>query len=170
MREITGLLERLCILGSLVLLNYTDCFSQYIQPITSVKSKHQSAFEIQRHKAIDYATQHAIPLSINTLEGNHLLLVDVVDGIPVFLSTLNSGAAATTGTTKIKGGISGLNLTGDGMLIGVWDSGRAKNHIEFGNRVLSNEVSEDDSHATHVTGTLIASGINPNAEIGRAHV
>ena len=163
MREITGLLERLCILGSLVLLNYTDCFSQYIQPITSVKSKHQSAFEIQRHKAIDYATQHAIPLSINTLEGNHLLLVDVVDGIPVFLSTLNSGAAATTGTTKIKGGISGLNLTGDGMLIGVWDSGRAKNHIEFGNRVLSNEVSEDDSHATHVTGTLIASGINPNA-------
>ena len=35
--------------------------------------------------------------------------------------------------------------------------------LEFGERLASNEGNVADTHATHVAGTLIASGVNPNA-------
>lgn len=164
MREITGQLERLFILGSLVWLNCVNGFSQNIQSITSVRSQHELAFVTQKIKALEYASKHSIPLSQKTMEGNQLLLVDVVDGIPIFISTLNSGAAVTTGVSKIQGSFIGLDLKGDDMLIGVWDGGSIKDHLEFGDRILSKEVTEDDSHATHVAGTLIAAGINSSAK------
>lgn len=91
-------------------------------------------------------------------------MVDVVNGIPVYLSVLNSEAALTTGASKIQRGMAGLDLEGDGMLIGVWDEGSVKDHIELGSRVISKEVDIDANHATHVTGTIIAAGINANAK------
>ncbi|HEY5690726.1 MAG TPA: S8 family serine peptidase [Cyclobacteriaceae bacterium] len=147
-----------------MLLSISQSFSQVAANFNSIKDKYQSNFEIQKIKALEYASKHAIPLSQKTIEGNHLLLIDVVDGIPIFLSTLNMGAAITTGVSKIQGGSSGLDLNGEAMIVGVWDGGSVKDHIEFGSRILSNEITEDDSHATHVTGTLIAAGINSNAK------
>lgn len=157
-------LLRICLTGSLTLLSVTLSFSQVAATFSSIKDKHQSTFEIQKIKAVEYASKHAIPLSQKTMEGNQLLLVDVVDGIPIYLSTLNSGAAVTTGVSNIRGGVAGLDLKGDAMIIGVWDGGNVKDHIEFGNRILSKEITEDDSHATHVAGTLVAAGINSSAK------
>lgn len=157
-------LLRIYLTGCLTVVSIHQSFSQVGATFNAIKSKHQSTFETQKIKAVEYASKHSIPLSQKTIEGNQLLLVDVVDGIPIFLSTLNSGAAATTGVSKIQGGSAGLDLKGDAMIIGVWDGGSVKDHIEFGNRLLSKEVTEDDSHATHVAGTLIAAGINSSAK------
>ncbi len=164
MMKIIWLQSRIYAVALIVLLGSSNCYSQIANSIQSIKNSYQSSYEIQKLNAVEYATKHAIPISQITLEGNYLLLVDVVDGIPVFISTLNAGAATTIGVHKIQNGVSGLNLQGDGMLIGVWDGGSLKDHVEFGNRIISKEVDDDDSHATHVTGTLIAAGINANAK------
>lgn len=99
-------------------------------------------------------------------DGTHFLLVDINKfGSPVYRMTLNAGAAKTTGADVLQSpAISGLNVTGRDILFGVWDGGRVKDHIELGDRLVSADGEEFNSHATHVTGTLIAQGVNPNAK------
>lgn len=139
-------------------------FSQSIPSLLSLKHKKQSDFEIRGARVREFIKTNAVPVAINTLEGQHLLMVDVVDGVPVYIATLNTGAAITTGVNQIQsGGASGLNLEGEGILIGVWDEGSVKDHVELGTRVISKEVDNAVNHATHVTGTIIAAGVNPDA-------
>ena len=139
-------------------------FSQPGNSLQSLKQKSQFDFSIRTARVKEFIRKTSSPIVLNTLEGRHLLMVDVVDGIPVYISTLNSEASITTGVNQIQtGGATGLNLEGEGLLIGVWDEGSVKDHIELGTRVVSKEVDNDVTHATHVTGTLIASGINPSA-------
>jgi Subtilase family/Secretion system C-terminal sorting domain len=103
--------------------------------------------------------------SFTSDEGSHYLLIDVdAKGNPVLRSALNVNAAITTGASKLQSGTVGLLLEGKNMTIGVWDDGKIKDHIELDNRVISNEGDSFADHATHVTGTLIAKGINPSAK------
>jgi hypothetical protein len=97
--------------------------------------------------------------------GNLVLLVDVTEnGVPVYKTTDNAGAAITTGVDKLRlGGNQGFNLQGEGMTVAVWDGGSAKGHIELGDRIILNQGS-DDTHATHVMGTILATGINASAK------
>lgn len=140
-------------------------FSQSPVSLQSLKLKTQSNSRVREARVNEFAVKTSLPIVLNTAEGRHLLMVDVVDGIPVYISALNSEAAITTGVTHIQnGGTTGLNLEGDGLLIGVWDEGSVKNHIELGARVISKEVDNDVTHATHVTGTIAAAGINPSAK------
>jgi PKD repeat protein/subtilisin family serine protease len=93
------------------------------------------------------------------------LLVDVTpSGTPVYRSELNAESAITTGVAKLQSGATGLLLEGKDVVFGVWDGGLISPHIELDDRVLSNEGFSFSDHATHVTGTLIASGINPSAK------
>lgn len=140
-------------------------FSQPGISLQSLKQKSQSDFNIRAARVSEFVRRTSAPIVLNTSEGRHMLMVDVVDGIPVYISTLNSEAATTTGVAHIQsGGVTGLNLEGEGLLIGVWDEGRVKDHIELDARVISKEVDNDVTHATHVTGTIIASGVNPIAK------
>lgn len=94
------------------------------------------------------------------------LLADVSpSGQPVYRIPINAGAAQTSGAAVLHSPqLSGLNLQGENMTIAVWDNGKIKDHIELGDRVLSTEGELPQEHATHVTGTLIATGINPLAK------
>ena len=87
------------------------------------------------------------------------------DGTPIFYSILNAGSSKTIGTNKMyPGGSLGLNVTGDGMFAGVWDGGKVREtHQEFngGKVILGDAASTSSSHATHVTGTIMASGFSP---------
>ena len=85
-------------------------------------------------------------------------------GQPVYLTTLNAHAAITTGAAYLQNGSTGFALTGSGHHIFQWDAGAVQPHIEFGNRVVANEGATTDRHATHVAGTLIAAGVNPQAK------
>jgi serine protease AprX len=99
-------------------------------------------------------------------------LYDVVDSKPVFRSTDNYAAALATKTnTLYPGGSLGLSLTGNGMLIGVWDEEHALvTHQEFQLNGVSRVSTPDntfspifDFHATHVVGTVGAKGVNSSA-------
>jgi hypothetical protein len=93
------------------------------------------------------------------------LLVDVTpSGLPVYKAPLNAGAAITTGASRLQNQFIGLNLQGENITVGVWDDGIVKTHIELGNRILTKEGLAETSHATHVTGTILATGVNPLAK------
>jgi hypothetical protein len=123
-------------------------------------------FSRQQGRAAAFATARNLPLFFTDEKGNHVRMVDVDNhGRPVYRITLNAEAAATTDTDQLHaGGALGLNIQGSGMLVGVWDGGIVGQHIELGARVLSTQGPALDIHATHVTGTLIATGINPLAK------
>lgn len=96
---------------------------------------------------------------------NHFLMQAVYpSGKPIYLTTLNAQAALTTGASLLQSGNMGFALSGEGRHIFQWDAGAVQSHIEFGKRVLANEGVFTDRHATHVAGTLIASGNNPQAK------
>lgn len=100
--------------------------------------------------------------------GNIIKLVGFnSNGFPIFYSTDNTNAAATVGTNLVvAGAANGYGLTGNGIIIGEWDGGAVRNtHQELTGRVtqIDNASSQSD-HATHVCGTMIASGITSNAK------
>ena len=94
------------------------------------------------------------------------------DGKPIYISTHNTNAAASTQTQYLhNGGGLGLNIEGQNMVVGIWDGGVAlANHQEFlddGVSVVTTEsssLSANSSHGTHVLGTMIARGVNANAK------
>jgi len=128
-------------------------------------------------KAMSLAKQRNWPLSIRSKDGRlaTLIGVDAFNYPKYFVTQNNSIAAATTRTNQLwAGGASGLNLSGssDNMKnkIGVWDGGRVlATHVELTGRVTQKDnPSSTDNHATHVAGTMIATGLNPSAK-GMSH-
>lgn len=93
-------------------------------------------------------------------------------GMPMYLQTLNNiDAAATTRThTLYENGGLGLNLSGSSEFLkdrlALWDGGYVlSTHQELTHRIVQKDNPKQVSdHATHVSGTLIASGINPLAK------
>ena len=106
------------------------------------------------------------------------IMIGVENGLPVYLSSLNAGAADTIGSDELwttnsasTNGLSGLNLNGEGTQLAMWDVGNVlARHQEFtftnGEGVLGSRVWDKGGyrrlphpgHATHVAGTLVASG------------
>src|SRR5690606_6007404 len=58
------------------------------------------------------------------------------------------------------------DLNGSGIKVGVWDGGSVRTgHQEFGGRVTKlNPAATEDDHATHVAGTVGASGVQTDAK------
>ncbi len=51
------------------------------------------------------------------------------------------------------------NLTGNGIMMGIWDGGRADDtHPDLSPRIISADTSALTAHATHVAGTMVGSG------------
>jgi subtilisin family serine protease len=85
-------------------------------------------------------------------------------------TTNNLNAAHTSSTSHLwTGGPSGLNLMGNGYLLGIWDGGAARtahqefNHGGFGARVAVMDGAGLSNHATHVAGTMVAGGVQTAA-------
>ena len=139
----------------------------------------QSAFgykllhEDNYRKAVAKAKEKGWPLSFKGKYGN-LVILDGIDifGLPLYKTTFNNTiAAATTRANQLwPGGTSGLNLSGSSPSlkdkIGIWDGGKVLNtHIELTGRITQKDnPSTTNFHATHVSGTLIASGVNPSVK------
>jgi hypothetical protein len=137
-------------------------FSQAVGQEEINKLKKQSAVRnAERAERIkNFAARKAM---IPNKEG--LLLVDITpSGLPVYKAPLNSGAATTTGASRLQNQFNGLDLQGENITVGVFDDGIVKTHVELGNRILTKEGLTEQSHATHVTGTILATGVNPLAK------
>ncbi|MEC8724231.1 MAG: S8 family serine peptidase [Bacteroidota bacterium] len=100
----------------------------------------------------------------------------IIDNQPIYIITHNAGSAEATRTNFLHpGGGLDLNLEGENMNIGVWDGDNVRaTHSEFqsndftqGSRISSPDFGASDAygnHATHVAGTIIATGINESAK------
>lgn len=94
-------------------------------------------------------------------------LAGLFNGIPRYRATDNVNAAATTATSPLwSGGSAGLSLSGNGIVLGIWDGGAVRTtHREYTGRVIVTDGAVSISgHATHVAGTMIASGVDPLAK------
>ena len=122
----------------------------------------------EKRKALAYAIQNNIDVIIQKDDGGVSILEKVLDdGTLIYVTTLNTGSAHTINTDQVHpGGIKGLSLDGEGMNFGIWDGGFARStHQELTGRIVQMDNPNDlSNHATHVSGTLIASGVNPNVK------
>ncbi|MGV8880001.1 MAG: S8 family serine peptidase [Sphingobacteriaceae bacterium] len=129
-------------------------------------------FDESRNLAFHIANQKGWPTFRIEKDGTVISLQRINSlGIPVYLKTFNDIAAATTLTTAVyTGGSLGVNLSGSSAFIkgrlGIWDGGKIYvAHQEFTGKNVSmmDNASVLSDHATHVTGTLIARGLNKAA-------
>lgn len=111
---------------------------------------------------------------MTTTKNGGIIILSGIDplGYPLYISTDNNIISAASIKTNLlwPGGSTGLALNGSSAnmkgRLGIWDGGKILNtHAELMNRInqKDNPITLND-HATHVAGTLIASGVNPSAK------
>lgn len=82
---------------------------------------------------------------------------------PFFYRTMNINAAISTAANLIRN-TPPYNVSGAGETVGVWDGGAVRStHQELTGRVTVMDGSTTIDHATHVAGTIGASGVSANA-------
>ncbi len=133
--------------------------------------------ELNYAKALSMAKSKNWSLKIVYPDGGISKLVGVDDfGFPIYIQTTNNTiAAATTRANQLwPGGSSGLNLSGSSPSmankLGIWeaeDQSPLATHVELTGRIVQKDGPTSagaGDHATHVAGTMIATGINPIAK------
>ncbi|MEP0264401.1 S8 family serine peptidase [Dokdonia sp.] len=136
----------------------------------------------QRQLAKQQATQKGLETLLTLEDGGLAELQRILpDGTPVYYRTFNANTAVSTRTTHINaGGSLGLNLMGQNMTAYVWDGGHARaSHQEYDGTGGTNRYTVQDEasegiqlnyHAAHVTGTIMASGVQAEAQGMAPHV
>ncbi|MBA4250214.1 MAG: hypothetical protein C0425_01565, partial [Chlorobiaceae bacterium] len=136
--------------------NWLENFSQRITEEYRLKKLHADSL----------AKVMNIPIRREFEDGRIMELQWFENGLPVyFITDDNVVSARTMSTHLVWPGLGLFNLSGRGQLVGVWDGGAARvTHQEFGGRVIVRDGTTSVSqHATHVIGTVCASGVNPLA-------
>jgi len=107
------------------------------------------------------AALRGLPLRIVRPGGTLQELAAFEGDEPVYRTTHNANAAISTAANLTR---TAYSLDGSGVMIGVWDGGSARaSHQEFGGRVVVKDGATSVDHATHVAGTLAATGVVSNA-------
>ncbi len=122
------------------------------------------AEEVRYEAVLAKAEELGIPVRLEGPGRKVSILHDVRGDEPVYRTTMNANAAISSGANLLYPAPYSLN--GTGVKVGVWDAGAVRNtHREFNTtRVIKrNNVGLDD-HATHVAGTIGASGITASAK------
>ena len=117
-----------------------------------------------------------IPYRIKGANGKISQIKYIINDTPIYVETDNAASAISTRTNYLlPGGALGLNLEGLNMHVATWDGGPTRaTHQEFRNddiipasRVDNPDLSASNDrsdHSTHVSGTIIAKGVNSNAK------
>lgn len=129
------------------------------------QSELQREFDQKRLEILEMATINGWPESYEFEDGGVGFLIDVVDGQPIYLETLNRNAGITIRADRVHtGGSAGLDLNGENMLVGVWDGGKVRDsHQLFEGRATQIDgATSVGSHHTHVAGTVIGSAAFQN--------
>ncbi len=123
----------------------------------------RAAFE--KREAEAWARQHGLPVRRKLPNGATIEIMAVRNGVPVYYVTYGLEAADSLSADELwPGGSTGLNLTGAGVTLGIWDGGSVDpSHPEFLGRLRIRDGAEPHDHATHVGGIMAAAGVNPLA-------
>ena len=134
----------------------------------------QSAIEsvggfVERPLAVDFDVPHGLQVRIPSTSLSRLAADDRVFAIyggPLHPATDNAVAAQLSHVTPLFS--APYNLSGNGVVLSLFELAVAQTtHPEFGSRLTAHftgGTSADAQHATHVSGTIIAAGIDPNAK------
>lgn len=140
-----------------------------LQQLRVFSENAKSKFLAEQSVALRWADSLHLPVKLFTQNGQYSELMAFRNGFPVYYITHNlDGANATKSSNVWPGGSAGLSLTGSGRTLALWDGGKVRNtHQEFlvGSRVTQMDGATSLSdHATHVAGSMIASGTVANAK------
>ncbi|PCJ97619.1 MAG: peptidase S8 [Flavobacteriaceae bacterium] len=131
-------------------------------------SELEKQYANSKKRVLRLAKSNGWVLSETLPNGTFIELQDIgSDNTPLYYTTLNDNVSHIARADGLySGGILDLGLNGNGMQVGVWDSGMAlRTHQEFDNRVtVADGTDKLDKHATMVMGTLVASGVKKKAK------
>lgn len=138
------------------------------EKLESLRIQYQKDYFANKAKAIEAAKVNNWPLQKIGKDGSFQELQKLTpDGFPIYYGTTNQGGATTIRANRVNtGGTAGLNLNGQGMIIGIWDGGavRATHQDLVGRVTITDGTTELSDHGTHVGGTMAGSGAgNANA-------
>lgn len=137
-----------------------------LKKINALKEFHLKRDADEKRRAEQAAIQNNWPIKIVDKDGSYKELMKLTpDGFPLYFSTDNAAAAKSTRANQLHtGGSLGLNLNGENMVARVWDGGIVRRtHNSFSNRVTTVDDPSGTTynfHATHVTGTIMASDLS----------
>ncbi len=127
----------------------------------AIQWQHERAYAESLAKVLN------IPIRQENPDGSVIELQRFENGLPMYYKTDNINAAKTVSTDKVWPGASGgFSLTGSTDTLGIWDGGKVRDtHQELTARViLGDGATTLSAHATHVSGTMIASGAVASAK------
>ena len=118
----------------------------------------------QQESVEEKARRLGIPLRIDGPGHKVAILYDFRGDEPLYRTNKNRNAAISTGANLLLP--APYSLTGSGIKVGVWDGGSVRStHQELTGRVTKkNALAINDDHATHVAGTIAASGTQAAAK------
>ncbi|QEE48121.1 S8 family serine peptidase [Flavobacterium alkalisoli] len=151
--------------------------SRYNQAeISKVRAELKDYNEKNHKRTLELAEANGWPLMLEYKKGQYSYLSGVTDlDEPIYKASDNNfGPSSSTITARVNhlrsGGSLGLDLEGQGMVVGMWEiGGPLTSHEQLVGRITSgdngtafNGSTQDalnsSGHATHVAGTLIGSG------------
>ncbi len=155
-------------LATALLISATAGFAQLQLPaLQQVQQQLNASYRLQRQQLEKRAKEQGLPMRWKDDAGHEVELTGFDElGMPVYVITDNVVAANSTATSRVyPGGSLGYNLTGAGMTVGEWDGGATRlTHQELNGRAVQVDGATTlSNHATHVAGTLIGGGVQPNA-------
>lgn len=139
--------------------------AQSSQTLTRMAWEANARYQTEYNQALGWAALHGWPTAIYEDGEKVAQLVKVVDNLPMYHWKKLLVSARSISADKLwPGGSSGLNVTGAGYTVGIWDGGNVSQHVEFGTRLTLAENSGADSHATSVAGCVAAAGVDPSVK------
>jgi subtilisin-like proprotein convertase family protein len=146
----------------------SDIIKDYdLVKLKSLEQQYTHKSEIEKNKALTAARINGWPEFRVGRDGSYEELMKVSpQGFPIYYSTSNVNAAISTRASFLQ---SIYNLKGQGMTARIWDGGKVRaSHQEFGGRVTVVDAAAgpdgNNFHSTHVTGTVVAAGVDPDAK------
>ncbi len=163
-------MKKLLLVLSILCVFVAQIFAQTetnVEELLKLAKEHQERWEANRLEVLNYSQQNDVPVRVKSkLDLIEMQYIDQF-GRPVYYKTENANASATISTSAVNtGGSEGLSLDGSGMTLHEWDGGGVLlTHQEFGSRVtqVDGPISTH-YHATHVAGTMVASGVESAAK------
>ncbi len=153
----------LLILSAYVIYAQTAAQLDHLLMLSQIQ---EEIFFEQKEEADRLAALHNLPVRIEYDDGSIAELMRFENGIPIYFVTTNAEGASLLHTDKVyPGGLAGLEISGEGQLLGIWDGGSVyAEHPDLIGRVtqIDTPVSISD-HATHVAGTMISGGLDAAA-------
>jgi hypothetical protein len=147
--------------------------SARLKQIDLLRQTLQKTYEDNYNRGLALAKLTGRPTNIRLRDGQKMTLqgVDERGNLVYYVTSSATQAGITTRTNSLyAGGSLGLDLSGSSASVqgklGIWDGGAVRaTHVELAGRVTqmdrASTTTDDEEHPSHVSGIMIASGINP---------